>query len=145
MVYLSDFCRCFRVKRKNKIKIYIGHVAFLINEVHDVIKRNIRFELLTTIWCKIIFRTPKRMNCTFCRILWWDFGFVVVVHLFLHREKSFISRKVEHWNLIVGKFQWAFSPVVSYVGSWKNEFLLLRKNFKARFLRVAIYCFFKWF
>ena len=46
---LSDFCRSFREESSTTIKIYISHDVLLINEVHNVIKRNSLFEGLTTI------------------------------------------------------------------------------------------------
>ena len=39
-VDLSKFCRIFREKRNAAIKIYISHHVLLVNEVHNVIKRN---------------------------------------------------------------------------------------------------------
>ena len=39
-VDLSDFCRGFVVENNTTIKIFIGYDVLLINEVHNVIKRN---------------------------------------------------------------------------------------------------------
>ena len=39
-VDLFDFCRSFRQESKTKIKIYTGYDVLLVNEVHNVIKRN---------------------------------------------------------------------------------------------------------
>ena len=86
---LSDFCRSFRQEGNTTIKIYIGYDLLLVNEVHYVIKRNRLFDIRTTIWYKIIFRTQNRMNCKLCRIIWRESGFIVVVHRFSQREKLF--------------------------------------------------------
>ena len=37
-VDLSDFCWSFGLKNNTTIKIYIGHDALFLNEVHNVIK-----------------------------------------------------------------------------------------------------------
>ena len=42
-VDLSKFCRIFREKRNATIKIYISHHVLLVDEVHNVIKRNSLF------------------------------------------------------------------------------------------------------
>ena len=39
-VDLSDFCRNFRQESNTTIKIYISYDVLLVNEVHNVIKRN---------------------------------------------------------------------------------------------------------
>ena len=88
-VDLSDFCRSFREERNTTIKIYKCYHFLLVNEVYNVIKRNSLFDIRTTIWYKIIFRTQNRMNCKLCRIIRRDCGFIVVVHLFLQRQKFF--------------------------------------------------------
>ena len=49
-VILPDFCRSFRVESNTTIKIYIGRDVLLINQVHNVIERNGRFEVLIPIW-----------------------------------------------------------------------------------------------
>ena len=38
-INLTDFCRCFRVESKSTIQIFIGHDVFLINELHNDVKR----------------------------------------------------------------------------------------------------------
>ena len=86
-VDLSDFCRSFRDERDTTIKIYISHQVLLVNEVYNVIKRNSLFDIRTTIWYKIIFRTQNRMNCKLCRIIRREYGFIVVIHRFLQTEK----------------------------------------------------------
>ena len=48
-VDLSDSCRSFGVESKTTIKIFKGYDVLLINEVHNVIKRNSLFEILATI------------------------------------------------------------------------------------------------
>ena len=82
-VDLSDFCRSFRVESKTTMKIYIGHDVLLINEVHNAVEKNSLFEILTTIWYKIIFWMQNRMNCKLCRIIKRDVGFTVAAHRFL--------------------------------------------------------------
>ena len=47
-VDLSDFYRSFRVGSSATIEIFIGHDVLLINELHNVIKRNKFFESLAT-------------------------------------------------------------------------------------------------
>ena len=47
-VDLSDFRRNSRVGSNTTIKIHIGHDVLLVNEVHNVIGRNGRFEIVTT-------------------------------------------------------------------------------------------------
>ena len=76
-------------KSNTTIKIYIGYDVLLVNEVHNVIKRNRLFDTWTTISYKIIFRTQNRMNCKLCRIIGPEYGFFVVVDRFLQREKLF--------------------------------------------------------
>ena len=48
-VDLSDFCRGFILESNTTIKIFIDYDVLLINEVHNVIKRNSLFENLATI------------------------------------------------------------------------------------------------
>ena len=48
-VEMSNFCGNFRVESKTTMKIYIGHDALLINEVHNAVERNSVFEIPTTI------------------------------------------------------------------------------------------------
>ena len=96
-VDLSDSCRSFREERKTTIKIHISHHVFLVNEVHNVIKRNRLFDFRTKIWYKIIFRTQTRMNCKLCRIIRREYGSIVVVHRFLQRQKLFNFDK--GWSL----------------------------------------------
>ena len=88
-VDLPDFCRSFREERNTLIKSYITHHVLLVNEVYNVIKRSSLFDIWSTIWYKIIFRTQNRMNCKLCRIIRRGYGFIVVVHCFLQREKLF--------------------------------------------------------
>ena len=88
-VDLSDFCRSFRQESNSTIKIYKGYDVLLVNEVHNVIKRNRFFDIRTTIWYNIIFRTQNRMNCKLYRIIRRECGFIVVVNRFLQREKLF--------------------------------------------------------
>ena len=94
---LTDFCRSFREERNTTTKVYLSHHVLLVNEVYNVIKRNSLFDLRTTIWEKIIFRTQKRVNCKLYRIIRREYGFIVVVHRFLQREKFFKFDKV--WAL----------------------------------------------
>ena len=86
-VDLSDFCGSFREERNTTIKIYISHHVLLVNQMYNVIKRNSLFDIRTTILYKIIFRTQNRMNCKIFRIIRREYGFIVVVHRFLQREK----------------------------------------------------------
>ena len=88
-VGLSHLYRSFREERNTTIKIYITHHVLLVNEVYNVIKRNSLFDIWNTIWYKIIFWTQNRMNCKLCRIISRKYGFIVVVHCFLQREKLF--------------------------------------------------------
>ena len=48
-VDLSDFCRSFRQESNTTTKIYIGYDVLLVNEVHNVIKRNRLFDIRTTV------------------------------------------------------------------------------------------------
>ena len=128
-VDLCKFCWIFREKRNATIKIYISHHVLLVNEVHNVIKRNSLFWIRATIWYKIIFRTQNRMNCKLCRIIRREYGFVLVVHRFLQDKNFSISTKVEHWNLIVGRFCWEISPAVEYVRSCKKRVAAVEKDF----------------
>ena len=88
-VSLSDFCRSFRQESNTTIKIYIGYDVLFVNEVHNVMKRNRLSDFRTSISYTIIFRTQNRMNCKFCRILRRESGFIVVVHRFMQRKKTF--------------------------------------------------------
>ena len=88
-VDLSDFCRSFRQESNTTMKIYIGYDVLLVNKVHNVIKRNRLFDIRTTFWYKVIFRTQKRMSCKLCRIIRGESGFIVAVHRFLQRAKLF--------------------------------------------------------
>ena len=90
---LCDFCRNFRQESKSTIKTYLGYDVLLVNEVHNVIKRYRLFDIRTTISYEIIFRTQNRMNCKFCRIIWRESGYIVVVHRFLQMEKLFNFHK----------------------------------------------------
>ena len=92
-VVLFDFCKSFRQESNTTIKIYIGNVVLLVNEVHKVIKRNRLFDIRTTIWYEIIFRTQIRLNCKLCGIIRRESGFTVVVRRFLQREKLFNFNK----------------------------------------------------
>ena len=129
-VDLSHFCRSFRIESNTTIKIFIGHHVLLINEVHNVIKKNsFFFENLATIWYKIIFWTQNRMNWKLWRIIRRDLSFFVAAHCFLQREKLFNFDKVEHWVLILSKFWWETSQVVEYVGSWKKRVANVENGF----------------
>ena len=89
-VDLSDFSMSFRVESNTTIKIYIGHDVLFINELRTVIRRNNTFfEVLTSIFYKIIFRLQNGMNCKLCGIIRRDLGFIVVVHRFLRRKNLF--------------------------------------------------------
>ena len=88
-VDLIDFCWSFREERYTRIKMYITHHVLLLYEMYNVIKRNNLFDIRTSIWYKIIFRTQNRMNCKLCRIIRREYGYIVVVHLLLQREKVF--------------------------------------------------------
>ena len=126
---LSNFCRSFRIESNTTIKIYIVHDFRLINEVHNVIEGNSLFEVLTTIWYKIILWTQNRMNCKLYNVIWRDLGFIVVAHRFLQREKLFNFDKIEHWILIVSRYWWATSSVVGYVGSWEKWVAVVENGF----------------
>ena len=129
-VDLSNFCRRFREERNTRNKIYIGYNVLLVNEVHNVIPGNSPFEIPTSIWYKIIFRTQKRRNCKLCRIIRRETGFIVVVHRFMQREKLFNSDKVEHWILIVSRYWWENSTTFGYVGSRKKRVAVVENDFK---------------
>ena len=86
---LSDICRSFKEEINSTIKIYMSHDDLLFNEMQNVIRRNRLFDIRTTIWYKIIFWTQNRMNCRLCRIIRKEYGFIVVLHRFLKREKLF--------------------------------------------------------
>ena len=86
-VDLCVFCRSFRVASNTTIKIYVSQVGLLVNEEHNVIKRNSVCDIRTTMWYTIIFRTQKRMSCKLSGITRGDYGFVVVVCRFLRLEK----------------------------------------------------------
>ena len=120
-VDLSDFGRSFSVESNTTRKIYIGHDVLLINILHNVIKRNKMFEILTTIWYKIIFRTQNRMNCKLFMIIKKDLGCIVAAHRFRQRENLFNFDKVEHWIVIVISYWWETSPLVECAGSWKER------------------------
>ena len=129
-VDLSDFCRSFREERNTTIKIHKSHHVLRVNEVYNVIKKSSLFDIRTTIWSKIILRTQNRMNCKLCRILSGQYGFFLVVHRFLQREKSYSNTtKVEHWTLIGGRYCWDLSPVIGYVGSWKKRVAAVEEDF----------------
>ena len=49
LIDLSSFCRIFKAGSKTTIRIYIGHDVLFINEVHNDIGRNSRFEILLTL------------------------------------------------------------------------------------------------
>ena len=141
-VDLSDFCRSFRVESNTTIKIFIGHDVLLINEVHTVMERNSLFEILATIWYKIIFWTQKRMNCKLCGIIRTDLGFFVAANRFLQREKLFNFDKGENWILIVRRYWWETSLLVGYFVAGRKELLLLGTIFTEWFFRVASCCFY---
>ena len=141
-LYLSDFCRSFRVESNTTIKIYISHDGLLINEMHNAIKTNSFFESLTTIWFMIIFWTQIRKNCKRCRIMRIDLGFIVAAHRFLQREKLFNLDKVEHQILILGRPWWETSQWWGVLVPGRSELLLLRRFFEERFFIVASCCFY---
>ena len=126
---LSDFCRNFWMGSNTKIKLYISHDVFLINEVHIVVRGNCLLEKLTIFWWKIGFLTQSRLNYMPCIIIGRFLGFIVVVDRFMQKEKLFNSNKVKHWILIVGRFWWEISPVVVYVGNWKKRVVVAENYF----------------
>ena len=73
--------------------------------------------------------SDAKENCKLCRIIGREYGFFVVVHCFLQREKFFDFDQVEHWNLIVRSYWWESSPVVGFVGSWKKRVAFVEENF----------------
>ena len=127
-VGLSDFCRSFRQESNTTIKIYRDYDVLLVDEMHNVIKRNRLFNIRTTIWYKIIFLTQNRINCKLCRIIRRDLGFIVAAHCCLWREKLFNFDKFEHWILIVSRYWWKISPVVEYVRSWKKRVAVVEND-----------------
>ena len=141
-VDLSDFCSSFRVESNTTNDIFIGHDVLLINEVHNVIKRNSLFGILATIWYRIIFWTQNRMSCKLCEIISTDLDFFVAAHRFLQRENLFKFDKVENWILIVNKYWWEAWPVVGYFVAGRSELLLLGASFTEWFFRVASCCFY---
>ena len=128
-VDLPDFCRSFRVKSNTTIKIYILNDVITIIEMHNIIEENSLFEILTTVWYKIIFWTQNRMNCKLCSIMRRDLGLWVVAHRFLQRKKLFNFDKVGHWNLTVCRCWWETLPVFNYVGSWKKRVVFVGNDF----------------
>ena len=76
-VDLSDFCRSSRKESNTTIKIYITYDVLLVNEVHNVIKRNRLSDIRTTNCYEIIFRTQNRMNCKLRRIIRREYGIIV--------------------------------------------------------------------
>ena len=88
-VDLSDFCRSFKEERITTSKIYKCYDVLLVNEVHNVIKRNRRFDIRTTNRYRIIYRTQNRMNCKLCKIIRREYGYIVPVQHFLQRENLF--------------------------------------------------------
>ena len=96
-VDLADFCRSFRVESNTVFKIYIGLDVPLINDVHSVIERNCLFEILTTIWYRIIFCTHNRLNCKLCWIIRRDLDFILAAHRFLPKEKLCLSSDSIIW------------------------------------------------
>ena len=124
-----DFCGSFMVQSNTLIKIYIGHDVLHINEVYNVIERNSRLKILTTIWYEIFFRTQNGMNCKLFSIMSRVSGFVLVVHHFLQREKFFKFDKgwvlkSDRRQVLVRKF-----PVVGYVSSQKKRFAVAEIDF----------------
>ena len=94
-VDMFGFCRIFQVESNTTIKINIGHYVFFIIEVHNVIKRNNAFAILTTIWYRITLWTQIRMNYILCRIIKRDLDVIVVAHCFLQKDKLLNLQKVE--------------------------------------------------
>ena len=139
---LSDICRSFRVKSNNKNQIFTGHDVLFINEVHNVFEGNSVFEILATIWYKIIFWTQNRLNCKLWRIIRRNLGVMVAAIRFLQMEKLFTFDKVEHWNLIIRRFWWEPSPLVGCVRSWRKGVAVAATIFKEWFFRVASCCFY---
>ena len=91
---LSDFCRSFRVESNTTIKIYIGHIVLLINEVHNVIKRNSSFEVQTNNCYRIIFRTQNRKNWKLHRDMRKDLGFLQFYIASCKRKSYSISQSL---------------------------------------------------
>ena len=142
-VDLSNFCRSFREERYTTVKIYKSHHILLVNEVYNVIKRNSLFDIRTTIWSKIIFRTQNRMNCKLCRIISGEYGFILVVHRFLQMEKVIqlrqrLSTKIWSSAGLVAKFHQRLDKLVAR----RSQLLLFTKSFKQWNFRVAICCFY---
>ena len=68
------------VEINTTIKIFTVYDVFLKDEVHNGIKRNGFFEILATIWSKIILWTQNRMNFKLCRIIRRELDFNVAAH-----------------------------------------------------------------
>ena len=92
----SDLCKSFRVKNNTTIKFFMRHDVLLINEVHNVIERNSLFEIMATIWYKIIFWTQNRMNCKLCRTIRRELGSIAAAHRFLQKEELFLLTKLSN-------------------------------------------------
>ena len=138
---LSDLSNSFREESNTTIKIYIGHEVLLVNEVHNIIKRNSLFDIRTTIRYKVIFRTQNRMNCKLCRIKRREYGFIVFVDRFLRRDKFFNFDK--GWALKSDRRQVLLRNFTGgTLVAGRSELLPLRKIFKEWYFRVASCCFF---
>ena len=137
----SDFCRRLSVESETTIKICRGHDVFLVNELHKIIKRNSRFEILTTIWYETNFWTQDKMNCKLWRIIRKDLGFIVVAHCSSKCKSCSISTDVstEFWSEagIDAKIQQWLGTLVA----GRSELLLLRTTFEEWIFRVAKCCF----
>ena len=120
----SDFCRSFKEEINSTIKIYISHDDLLVNEMHNVIRGNKLFDIRTTIWYKIIFWTQNRMNCRLCRIIRKEYGFIVVLHRLLKREKLFNFDK--GWELKSYRKQILLKNSTS---SWKKRVAAVEEYF----------------
>ena len=142
-VDLSDFYWSFRVKSNTTIKTYLDHNDLFTNEVHNVIGRNIFFEILTTIYYKIIFWTKNRKKCKPWKIISGDFGFCcgyftipATGTVFHFRER--LSTEFWLWACFGEELhQW-----LGTLGAGRSKLLLLRKTFKKWFFSVAICCFY---
>ena len=130
------------VESNSTIKVFIGQDVLLTNELHNVFEGNSLFEILATIWNKLMFWTQNGMKCKLCRIIRRDLGVIVAEYLFLQKQKLFICGKVEHWILIVSRYWWETSPVVGYIRSWKKRIAVVGNDFQILIFRVTSCCFY---
>ena len=125
---LTDFWRSFRVESNTTIKFYLSYHFLFVNEVHNGIKTNSRFDIQTSIWYEIIFRTRNRMNFKLCKIIRREYVFIVVVHRFLRREKLFNFDK--GWALKSDRRRVLFRNFTScWVRSWKKQSAAVEEDF----------------